>query len=381
MDLNIIKIILVILGTIMGAGFASGKEIYLFFTQYGILGYFGIINAGILTGFIIHKVLKIVNIKDIQTNQEFINTIVNNNKKIYKILLYIINSFLIVSFYVMISGFCSLFKQEFDLSRISITIIGILICYLLYKTLMNKEKGIVKINEILIPILIIIIIIIGIEILLKNINSNNVEIFKNQIVKVDNKSIRTNIIKPIVSSIIYMSYNSIILIPTIIAVSQIVKTRKKEKLIAVISSILIILIASIIHIILILSQEYGKYDLPIIKILEKYGNIYKIIYTIAILAAIYTSAVSAGYGFLENIKEKKEERKYAQAVKTMCITGIVFSNVGFTTLVSTMYPIFGILGIMQIILCYNANKKTNNTSIKKKKYSIAKENKNWYKYM
>lgn len=38
--LNILKAVCVIIGTIIGAGFASGREIYLFFNRYGIKGVF-----------------------------------------------------------------------------------------------------------------------------------------------------------------------------------------------------------------------------------------------------------------------------------------------------------------------------------------------------
>ena len=36
--MNIVKAVSVIIGTIIGAGFASGKEIYIFFGQYGKFG-------------------------------------------------------------------------------------------------------------------------------------------------------------------------------------------------------------------------------------------------------------------------------------------------------------------------------------------------------
>lgn len=35
---NVIKVVMVIMGTLIGAGFASGREIYLFFGKYGICG-------------------------------------------------------------------------------------------------------------------------------------------------------------------------------------------------------------------------------------------------------------------------------------------------------------------------------------------------------
>ena len=54
---NILKAVCVIIGTIIGAGFASGKEIYVFFNNYGIKGIAGIAIASVLTGIVIYKVL------------------------------------------------------------------------------------------------------------------------------------------------------------------------------------------------------------------------------------------------------------------------------------------------------------------------------------
>ena len=59
------KIIMVIIGTLVGAGFASGREIYLFFGQYGIKGLIGIIISGTLSASIIYIVLKTINEKNI----------------------------------------------------------------------------------------------------------------------------------------------------------------------------------------------------------------------------------------------------------------------------------------------------------------------------
>ena len=55
---NILKIVMVIVGTLVGAGFASGREIYLFFAKFGKLGIVGILISGILTGTIIYFTLK-----------------------------------------------------------------------------------------------------------------------------------------------------------------------------------------------------------------------------------------------------------------------------------------------------------------------------------
>jgi len=42
--LNVAKVVSVITGTVIGAGFASGKEIYIFFAQYGKSGLLGTLD-------------------------------------------------------------------------------------------------------------------------------------------------------------------------------------------------------------------------------------------------------------------------------------------------------------------------------------------------
>ena len=43
--MNVLKVVFVIIGTLIGAGFASGQEIYAFFYSFGIKGIYGIVNV------------------------------------------------------------------------------------------------------------------------------------------------------------------------------------------------------------------------------------------------------------------------------------------------------------------------------------------------
>ena len=53
--MNILKVVFVIIGTLIGAGFASGQEIYSFFYSYGIVGLLGILITCGLISIIIYK--------------------------------------------------------------------------------------------------------------------------------------------------------------------------------------------------------------------------------------------------------------------------------------------------------------------------------------
>lgn len=78
------------------------------------------------------------------------------------------------------------------------------------------------------------------------------------------------------------------------------------------------------------------------------GKTYKYLYGIIILGAIITTAISSAFGFLNNISKNKE--RYKRNNKIICILSIFVSLIGFSNLVNNIYPMFGILGLIQLIL-------------------------------
>lgn len=133
-----------------------GQEIYTFFYFYGIKGILGIAVSSILVGVTIYKTLKIVKEYDITSYKELLNVIIKNDK-IRKIANVVINIFILISFYVMIAGFGAYLEQEIHLNRFDGSIILAILCLILFRT---NIEGIVKTNEILIPLLIGIIFFI-----------------------------------------------------------------------------------------------------------------------------------------------------------------------------------------------------------------------------
>ena len=155
---NIIKVICVIIGTIIGAGFASGQEIYIFFFSYGMKGLLGILISSIIIGSVIYKTFKIIKHNNIQTYDGFLESLIRN-KSIEDFADILINLFILISFYIMIAGFGAYLEQELNIKSILGSGILALICYL---TFQSNLKGVVQINQVLIPILIIVILMVRI---------------------------------------------------------------------------------------------------------------------------------------------------------------------------------------------------------------------------
>lgn len=82
------------------------------------------------------------------------------------------------------------------------------------------------------------------------------------------------------------------------------------------------------------------------------GEVYRYLYGIIILGAIITTGVSSGYGFLNNVC--KTQSKYRKINLLICFGAIFVSLFGFSNLVNSLYPVFGILGLIQLLIILKA---------------------------
>ncbi len=337
-----LKVSFVIIGTIIGAGFASGQEIYTFFNVYGLKGLLGIFISCLLIGIVIYKTLRIsMNLKE-EEYEAFLKSIIPEKWRDNKILIFtinnIINIFLLISFFIMVSGFASYFFQEFQTSKIYG---GIIIAVLSLITFFKDINGIVKINTYLIPILILLVILLG----AKQINCGEL-CFNN---------FQESNVKWILSSILYASYNSITLIPMLVSMKKMIKSKKQiNQIVTIVTTVMTVLSVTIYFLIQVFIKDLEGIEIPIVYIAGLLGNIYKYLYGFVILVAIFTTAISAGYSFLVNCTKSKKQYTYWAII--MCVTSVLVSKLSFSGLINLLYPIFGYLGMIQIIFILNLKK-------------------------
>lgn len=334
---NVLKVVFVIIGTLIGAGFASGQEVYLFFFSYGMKGLIGILISSIISGVVIYSTFNILNKYKINTYKDFLNILIPKNTKLKIIANFIINIFILITFFIMIAGFGAYFEQEIGINRLVGSLILAIITFIVF---MTSIKGVVKVNELIVPILIGFIFIIGI-ISIKDIHILNLE----------NYVIRTNYTNFALSAVLYSSYNSILLIPVLITLNNYVKNKKQIFYISFISAIVTILLSVIIFLLLVrVDVEISKLEMPVVYVVSNMFKILRYIYGVIILGSIFTTAISLGVSFLQNTAKNK--KGYTQISIIMCITSVIISKFGFSNLVSLLYPIFGYLGLIQILrLC------------------------------
>lgn len=326
-----------IIGTLIGAGFASGQEMYLFFFRFGIFGILGLLFCSSLMALVIHKTFIIIHEKNISNYQDFLNKIfykgskrpINNYFNLSYISNIIVNAFLLATFFIMISGFGAYFEQQFNISKMIGA--GILACVCFF-VLIKDVEGVKKINSIVVPILICIISIISFM-NIKNIDINIISLKHNY--------------NWIIQAIVYCSYNMILIIPVLVSLKKFVKNRKQIKLISIASGLIVFVLA--INIFLLLTNiniSFENLEMPVVYVIDTKFPDFSWIYGIVILLSIFSTAISIGISFLKNIAKNKNN--YPQIVAIMCISGVLISNFGFSNLVKLLFPMFGYLGIVEM---------------------------------
>ena len=321
-----------IIGAIIGAGFISGQEILVFFYKYGINGILGLIVCNILIGYCIYKILKIINENDINNFEDFINVLTNFKFiKINKFINIIINIFLLLSFFIMIAGFGSFFEQEFKIYRIIGAFLLASIAFILF---IGNVRKIVKINDRIVPILIVIIVFIGM-----------LNLFKINEKDIYNLNINKGSIYWILDAVIYASYNILLIIPGMINLKEYIKEKKEIKIISITISALLLIISILVFFILIKNNNLNNIDMPILYIIKKEYNSLSMLYGIILLIAIFTTAISIGMGLIKNISN---ENNKLQVSFIICFSSVIISNFGFATLVKNIYPIIGYIGLVVI---------------------------------
>ena len=307
---------------------------------YGIVtAIFGIIIMCLLMGFLIYKTLKIVYLNKNDNYNDFINEFIKNKKINFTISL-IINILLLFSFYIMVAGFGAYFEQELGINTYIGSIGFALFCSIVFFLNVN---GVLKISNIIVPLLIMFIVFIGIK---------NIFYLKDiELIQIKNNWLN--------SSIIYTSYNLILLIPVLISLRNQITQEKNIKYIAIFSSGLMIFL-SIMIFLLLLNENIiclRKQEMPAVYVISKNFSQYRNLYAFIILASIFTTAISVEIGFLKNVSKNK--KSYTQVVIFMCITSVLITKFGFSKILNFIYPIFGYIGIIQIILLITKKLRNN----------------------
>lgn len=334
-----IKIVCIYIGLIIGAGFASGREILEYFNFASNSDFTGVCIATILFAFICYIILKKSYKFELYNIKDYISNIFSFSKVLQKVFLYIIFVDLICGFIVMMSSCGEIIGNFYNVPKIVGCLFLAITCFFIF---IFDIKGIAVINIILVPFIIAIIIFITLSSIISGVFQSTFAI------GIDPKVSRNILLL----SICYVGYNTITAASVLSPLAKEIKNYKTILSSSVICGIVIGLLIFIVWYALGINFSSVWYEsFPLQKLAQNINNNLDFIYLICVVMSIITTSISEGYGILSyfNLKTKLQ---YAIASFILLMIILPFSLIKFVYLVKYLYYYLGLLGIlwMAIIL-------------------------------
>ncbi|OON93596.1 MAG: transporter [Candidatus Epulonipiscioides saccharophilum] len=326
---------LVFVGSIVGAGLSSGRELTQFFAVYGYKSFLGLfICAALYVS--IGKMIIFLSIKyKVKSYEEFINLVCPKPIAIFSNIF--ITVFLLSSTSIILAGSGAVMHQYFGIPKIFGVIFMIVVSIIF---LFRETKGIFEVNNITVPILIIMMVSIFI-----GYGINNQEQMSFDYIT----SLPYYKRSYIISALVYAGFNIISIIGIMVPLANEIKRNKILLRGVAIGSAILTVISIIIVFVMIVNPTYAQqYEIPILAVAQNIAPWMQIGLLMMIWLEMFSSQVSNIYGLTKTM-ETKFQVPYKTGVLLSIIIALPLSFVGFTGLVDVLYPIYGVLSLVFVV--------------------------------
>lgn len=335
---RILKIASAFIGILVGAGFASGQETMFYFVSFGNLGTIGAIISVAIFAYLGMILMKLGSRTQTDSHQEVIYKICG--RFLGCIIDYVLNAILFGIGIVMIAGSGSIFDQQFGLPSFIGTI---LMTVLVMITVMLKVDRVIKVIASVTPFLILVVLFLFIY---------SMFTMNSSFTSLEPHALEQNSAAGhwLISTINYIS----ITIAMGASMTLVMGGNEPDERISSIGGLTggialgLLLIISHLTIFSNINTVSGL-DIPMLGIANSISPLLGILYSLVLFAMIFNTAVSMFYSFGTRFSDP-QTTKFKVIVISSLLIGFIASFFGFTKLVSSLYPIFGYMGIVLIIV-------------------------------
>ena len=335
--LKVFQVATVFIGTIVGAGLASGKEITEFFTMYGINSFLGIIACGIFYIIMSSIISKISIDYNLSSYSDVINIISPNI--LGKFTGFITTFFIISSASIILAGSGALIHQFFGIPKIlgSLIMISIAVFFLLRDT-----EGLIEVNSFIVPGLILTLTLITtlyFSFCKDTISFSNISSFPPQ---------KSGLA---ISTILYAGYNTLSASGVLVPLSTQMKKTKTMIIGVIVGAVGLTILCLMINVLLTVNQPYiYNYEIPLLFVANRFGNIIQALLLVIIWLEMFSTEVSDIYSISKTL-EQSFNIKFKKAIFIVLGVALLISQFGFGNLITKLYPMFGLLSLIFISQC------------------------------
>lgn len=336
-----IQLASIYVGTVVGAGFATGREIVEFFSRFGTSGIIGILIAGIgFTFFGVKIMLLAIRLK--AKNFSHLNKLIYGPffSPIVDIVMFIM---LLGVSAVMLSAAGSVFEEQLHLPKE----MGLFFTIFLALIVLDRgTKGLILVNMVVVPMIMLC------TFLLAGKSFFLVGFIENVFGAWDWEW------KTVLSAIAYVSFNVSLAMAVLVPAATDIGQERVVKAGGIIGGVVLTLVLMASHIALVQLDDLTLYQIPMAFLMKNLAISFYVFFILVIYGEIFTSIIGNIYG-MERFMKKFIE------IKTIFLGIIIFtviygfSKIDYGELLSTLYPLFGYMSIIFLILLLMNREESN----------------------
>ncbi|HJV45557.1 MAG TPA: hypothetical protein VJ824_07505 [Bacillota bacterium] len=333
---QILQVAATYIGTVVGAGFATGREVVEFFARFEWNGLLGIMVASFLFIWLGTKMMILSAKIDAYSFQDLINYL--SGKRVGGIFNFFMLLILLGVTSVMISGAGAIFHEQLGLSYLLGAIVTVILCYFV---MTRGLSGVLTINSIVVPLMVFFSLLIAVNTIQ---HYTHVSIPLGVIV-----TFNFSTWEWILRSLTYASLNLCLAQAVLVPLGRDIKDEKILKWGGILGGIGLCLMLFCANFALMSLKENDSYEIPMAEIIRNFGSVIHLFFLFVIYGEIFTTLVGNVFGITRQMYTLTQisEKILGGFFLLFCL---LVSQIGFGTLISYLYPLFGYIGSFFLLL-------------------------------
>lgn len=324
-------IIATFIGTVIGAGFASGREIYQFFSLYGLNGNLGLVLAVLIMGLAGERVFRLGLILRPRSYQELLVYLLGPH--LAPLFDLILGIFFLILVGVMFAGSGAVFTELQLGYDTGLYLTAALLLIILFQEL----TGLILINLLVVPLMLL--------------GALGICFFalQNRCAEILPGSSGCNWM---FAALQFSAYNMVLAIPVLLSLSQRYPLRSFLKKGSWYGSIGLGMMAGFIHWAILFHLPHLKTSpLPMMELAGVAGKLVYWVYALILWGEMLTTLVANAYGVAQRLVAFSGW-PFRFWVMIVTFTGILIAKIGFVNLIAVFYPLFGYLCLVILLLLF-----------------------------
>jgi uncharacterized membrane protein YkvI len=330
------QIAAVYVGTVVGAGFATGKEIVEFFSRFGFIGFISILISGYLLVILGSKLMRMAAHINAKSYQEF-NTYLFGKWAGRGINFFMLIMLLGVSA-VMLAGAGAVFEEQLGLPKNLGVFLTIFFSFLV---MLVGTKGLFAVNTFVVPLMICFSLFLMVT-------SVRIPHFLDQLLYIPHANDGW---KSVLAPFSYAALNLGLAQAVLVPIANEVKDDWTIKWGGIIGggALTLILISS--HFTLIMLPNLELYEIPMAVIMKNLAPFLHWMFVLVIYGEIFTSVIGNVFGLDRQLKQLVSVPTMLSitAIFSVCYT---ISLVEYGKLLSYLYPLFGYVSLLFFVILW-----------------------------